>query len=156
MNRVVDVKNLWLRYGDGDWVLKNISFSVDTEKTVLIIGRSGCGKTSFARALTGVAQSIFGAEVKGEIWLCGKRLEEMGLREIQSCVQMVNQDPYTHFLEPIPIDDLVSYAETVYGESALEHVYRVAQAVGVKDLLERPITSLSGGQLKRLSIAKAL
>ncbi|MEL9941199.1 MAG: ATP-binding cassette domain-containing protein [Ignisphaera sp.] len=156
MNRIVDVKNLWLRYGDGNWVLKNISFSVDTEKTVLIIGRSGCGKTSFARALTGVAQSIFGAEVKGEIWLCGKRLEEMGLREIQSCVQMVNQDPYTHFLEPIPIDDLVSYAETVYGESALEHVYRVAQAVGVKDLLERPITSLSGGQLKRLSIAKAL
>ena len=156
MNRVVEVKNLWLKYVGGDWVLRDISFSVDTGKTVLIIGRSGCGKTSFARALTGVAQSVFGAEVKGEIWLCGKRLEDMDLREIQRCVQMVNQDPYTHFLEPIPLDDLVSYAETVYGENALEHVYRVAQAVGVRDLLEKPITSLSGGQLKRLSIAKAL
>ena len=156
MNNVVEVKNLWLRYKDGNWILKGLSFEASANEVILIVGRSGSGKSSFAKALIGIAQSIFGAEVSGEISLCSKRLDEMSLREVQMCVQIVNQDPYTHFLEPIPIDDLISYAEKFYGEEALSYVNKIVRLLNIESIVEKPITVLSNGQMRRISIAKTL
>uniref|UniRef100_A0A7J2U598 ATP-binding cassette domain-containing protein n=1 Tax=Ignisphaera aggregans TaxID=334771 RepID=A0A7J2U598_9CREN len=75
---IVKVKGLWLRYRvsmQGDWVLRSLDFEVEDRETVLVIGASGSGKTSLIRALTGVAQAVFGAEVQGEIELCFKSLK---------------------------------------------------------------------------------
>jgi energy-coupling factor transport system ATP-binding protein len=154
---VVKVKGLWLRYrGNSDWVLRSLNLTVLQGEFTLIIGASGSGKTSLIRALIGVAQNVFGAETLGEVELCSKRLEEMTVDEVQRCVQVVNQDPLTHFLDPLPYDDLLSYAERFYGEKAEDVVTNVLKLLNINDIAEKPITALSGGQLRRLAIAKAL
>ena len=154
---VVRVKGLWLRYrGSSDWVLRSLNLTVLQGEFTLIIGASGSGKTSLIRALIGVAQNVFGAEILGEVELCSKRLEEMTVDEVQQCVQVVNQDPLTHFLDPLPYDDLLSYAERFYGEKAEDAVRNVLKLFSIDDIAEKPITALSGGQLRRLAIAKAL
>ena len=156
---IVKVKGLWLRYRvsmQGDWVLRSLDFEVEDRETVLVIGASGSGKTSLIRALTGVAQAVFGAEVQGEIELCFKKLKELSTHDIQKCVQVVNQDPYTHFLEPVPLDDMLSYSERFYGNEAEEIVEKVVKLLDIEDIVNRPVITLSGGQLKRITIAKAL
>lgn len=156
---IVKVKGLWLRYRgskQGDWVLRSLNFEVQERETVLVVGASGSGKTSLIRALTGVAQAVFGAEVRGEVELCFRKLDELSTYDIQKCVQVVNQDPYTHFLEPIPLDDMLSYAERLYGSGAEKIVEKVTKLLGIEGVVSKPIIALSGGQLKRIAIAKAL
>ena len=155
-NAVAVVKDLWLRYSGSPWVLRGVNLELNRGEAVLIVGASGSGKTSLARALTGLAQNVFGAEVRGEVILCSRPLNEMDVYEVQRCVQLVNQDPYTHFLEPVPLDDLISYAEKLNRRQAIDAVRRVAQMMRVETVLEKPLSSLSGGQLRRLAIAKAL
>ncbi|MEM3981091.1 MAG: ATP-binding cassette domain-containing protein, partial [Ignisphaera sp.] len=94
--------------------------------------------------------------VSGEIKVCGRYVDELSSDELQRCIQVVNQDPFTHFLEPIAIDDLVSYAEKFYGGRSTEVVQEVAKVLRVENIISKPLTSLSGGQLRRLAIAKAL
>lgn len=155
-NAIVYVNNLWLRYGEGNWVLRGINLSVDKGKTILIAGPSGSGKTSLIRALTGSVTKIFGAEVRGEVRVCYKPINELNPEEVQKCIQIVNQDPYTHFLEPIAIDDLVNYAEKFYGDSSWNVIEKITKVLRIEDIISKPITNLSSGQLRRLAIAKAL
>lgn len=153
---VIDVKDLWLRYRESNWVLKGVSLKVLEGETVLIVGPSGGGKTSLARALTGLATKVFGAEVKGEIEVCSRPIHTLNHTELQKCIQFVNQDPYVHFLEPIAADDLISYAEKMYGNRAWEVVKSLAKMTNIEDLIVKPLTSLSGGQIRKLAIVKAL
>ena len=108
------------------------------------------------RALTGLAQTVLGAEVRGYVELCSRRIDEMSNDEIQRRIQIVNQDPYTHFLEPIPIDDLIGYAEKFYGDKAEEVVHKIIKALDIGSFVEKPLTHLSAGQLRKVAIAKAL
>lgn len=157
-NIVVHVENLWLRYEENKWLLKGVNLQIGVGESVLIIGSSGSGKTSLARALSGIAGKVFGAEVRGRIEVCFKSITDIDLNELRRCIQIVNQDPYTHFFEPIPIDDLISYIEKIYkdknkGHKLLEYILDMLK---IRHVTEKPITHLSGGYLRRLAIAKAL
>lgn len=157
MNEVViDVKNLWFKYREGKWILRGVNFYVKKGETVLIVGPSGGGKTSLARVLTGLAVPVFDAKVEGEILLCSRPIQTLNIDEIERCVQVVNQDPYTHFLEPVVFDDLISYAERLHGNRALEVVETVVNLLKLNDVVSKPIINLSCGQLRRAAIAKSL
>ncbi|MEM4682263.1 MAG: ABC transporter ATP-binding protein [Ignisphaera sp.] len=155
-NHVVYVDNLWVKYRDSDWVLKGVNLNIGKGESVLIVGSSGGGKTTLARALCGLAEKIFRVEIKGRIEICSKPVHQMDLYELQKCIQIVNQDPYTHFLEPIPIEDMITYAEGIYGSKSYEIVDHVLKMFKVEEIARKPIVNLSGGQLRRLAIAKAL
>jgi energy-coupling factor transport system ATP-binding protein len=155
---IIWVKDLWLRYrsSQNNWVLRSLNLVVQNGEVVLIVGASGSGKTSLVRALTGVAQALFNAEVRGEIKICFRNLSELNAYEIQRCIQVVNQDPYTHFLDPIPLDDMLSYAEKFYGNDADEVVKKVVKILGIENIVSKPTVALSGGQLRKVAIAKVL
>lgn len=151
-------RDLWFRYPSSSfWVLRGVNLEVFPGEIVLIVGSSGSGKTTLLRALTGVGVWVYGAEVKGEIYLAGRRLEKLSLEELRKSIQVVNQNPYTHFIEYVIGEDLRSSAEAIHGKIVGNRVLRkIVAALKLEDVLNKRFFELSGGQLRRVAVAKAL
>ncbi len=85
----VDFKNVWFAYNDENYVLKDISFSINPGETVAIVGHTGAGKTSIINILT-----RFYDINKGSILLDGINIEKLDKRELRKYVSMVLQDVF--------------------------------------------------------------
>ncbi len=152
----VVVEDLWFRYPHSGWVLRGLSLRVKRGETVLVIGPSGSGKTTLLRALTGVGKYIYGGRSRGRILLCGKSLEEYSLENLRRIIQVVNQNVYTHFIEHSIGSDLATQAYNVHRKAWREELEKVVNALGLKKELGKYFFELSGGQLRRAAVAKAL
>ncbi|MEZ0394126.1 MAG: ATP-binding cassette domain-containing protein [Desulfurococcaceae archaeon] len=157
MSAVLEIRDLWLRYGEGPWILGGVDLVVGRGEVHAIVGRVGSGKTTLARAVLGVAQELFGCEVRGEVRLAGRRLGELGREEIRRLVQYVSQNPYTHFVDYVLANDLLGTASRLVGRGrAREAVEEAAKATGAAGFLDRKYYELSGGEARRAAIAKSL
>ncbi len=158
MKKVLEVRDLWFRYPNSDWILKSLNLDVYEGETLLIIGKSGCGKTTLIRTLVGTGVNIYGGEIRGRVIADGRGLEEYSVEELRRVIQIVNQDPRTHFIYPNVYEDLYSYSLHIYGarEKAKEILDEISKYLGIKHILNRLYFELSGGELKRVAIAKAM
>ncbi|HET7339192.1 MAG TPA: phosphate ABC transporter ATP-binding protein PstB [Candidatus Dormibacteraeota bacterium] len=141
--------------------LKDVSFDVSDRRITAIIGPSGCGKSTLLRVFNRMYDLVPGARAEGTVMLDGEDIvTTRRLLELRQKVGMVFQRPSPF---PASIRDNVAFAPRLLGWSAS----RVKEAViaslesaalldEVKDRLDAPATSLSGGQLQRLSIARCL
>lgn len=155
---MLEVRNLWFRYPNSSWILKSLNLDVYEGETLLVIGRSGCGKTTLIRAIMGVGASIYGGEVRGRIVLDGREIGEYSIEELRRVIQIVNQDPRTHFIYPNIYEDLYTYALQIHRDEdrAGRALDEVSESLKIKHLLDRLYFEISGGELRRVVIAKAL
>lgn len=154
---VLVARDLWFRYpGSSSWVLRGVNLDVSPGTIVLIVGSSGSGKTTLLRALTGVGVWVYGGEMRGEVYLAGRKLDGLDLEELRRHIQVVNQNPYSHFIEYIVGEDLRSSAAAIYGKLGDKVLRKIVVALKLEDLLKKRFFELSGGQLRRVAIAKAL
>jgi energy-coupling factor transport system ATP-binding protein len=158
MQKVLRVRGLRVRYAGGDWVLKGLNFELGKGEVVLIIGESGSGKTTFVRAITGLAGRVYNAVVEGYIEISGKPLAEWGWEEVRDKIGVVLQNPRATLVYPIVYDDLISHAYSIYGsaDSAERALSNATKLLRISHLLNKHVDQLSGGELRRVSIAKAL
>jgi len=154
----LEVKDLWFRYSkSSEWVLRGLSLRLYPGEVALVLGASGSGKTTLLRAITGVGRWIYGGDIRGTVLLGGTPLEDLDIDGIRRSIQVVNQNPYTHFIEHLVGRDLLSAATQLYGEELGYRVFtRVTTALKLEGLLGRRFFELSGGQLRRVAVAKAL
>jgi len=145
---IIEIKDLWFRYKNSEWILKNLKLAIAKGELVLIIGSSGAGKTTLTRVLTGSALYIYGGEIKGYIKINGRDISYLSIEELRSIIQVINQNPYTHFIYPRIIDDLVNYAYTFYKDlsKAVNTVKEVSRWLNIEGVLEKNIFEVSGGQ----------
>jgi len=152
----IDFKNVWFAYNDKDYVLKDISFSINPGETVAIVGHTGAGKTSIINILT-----RFYDINKGSILLDGINIEELDKRELRKYVSMVLQDV---FLFSGNIESNINLNNDSIDKSK---ILEAAAAVGAdkfidalpdkygEEVKERGAT-LSVGQKQLISFARAL
>jgi phosphate transport system ATP-binding protein len=157
-------KNLSFHYGKVQ-ALKSIDLKVAKNKVTALIGPSGCGKTTFLRCFNRMHDLYPGNRYEGEIMLYPENLNIVGRGvdpiEVRMRIGMVFQKP-----NPFPksIYENVAYGLRVRGvsrRSVLDE--KVEQALRgaaiwdeVKDRLHGLAFNLSGGQLQRICIARAL
>lgn len=158
-NRVkaIEVENLWYRYsGSNNWVLRGINFIIYHGETVAIVGPFGCGKTTLFRVLTGIAEKVYGGELRGEIRIYGKNLREYNAKELTKQIGILFQNPLLQFIDYVVEDDMYSFAEEYYHER--EYIEKQISAVldffSVKKYAKKRVFELSGGELRRVAIAK--
>jgi ABC-type dipeptide/oligopeptide/nickel transport system ATPase subunit len=139
------------------WIIDNVSLSVRENESIGIVGESGSGKSTLIRILNGMLPVS-----QGTVRIGGKDIEERikeGKRSVQRFGQMVFQSPRGSFDPRMRLARSIS--EPV---RALERrlpseneVAEVMERVGLSEgLLDRYPHQLSGGQLQRVSLARAL
>ncbi len=130
------LENVGVRTADGRWLIRHVSFSVHRGELVTIIGPNGGGKTTTVRAALGIATP---AE--------GRRILKPGM-----VVAYVPQRFHVDVTLPLTVDRLLSLA----APSTRRQRVQALESTGVHGCLDRPVQSLSGGELQRVLIARAL
>ena len=135
---------------DGRKVLGPCSFSVAEGACFAVVGPNGSGKTTLAEILVGLLEPT-----AGELWLCGERVRLPLARSLRRSVGYVAQQPFA--LPGAVADNLLLAARThARGAAAVELVRDMTNMLEISDLLDRPERKLSVGQLRMVSMARAL
>jgi oligopeptide/dipeptide ABC transporter ATP-binding protein len=137
-----------------------ISFALDERETVGIVGESGCGKTTTGRLLLKLLEPT-----AGDITLDGYRLQMLAgpdLRKFRQRAQLVFQNPFDAFNPRFTLQRALAEPLVNAGIARAEHEARLRLALrrvhldGITDLLGKYPHELSGGQLQRAVLARAL
>ncbi|MER9937603.1 ABC transporter ATP-binding protein [Mesorhizobium sp. M0088] len=138
--------------------VEGVSFSIAPNETLALVGESGCGKSTTAKALAGLVP------YSGDIAVGGRNLSGLGRdqrKAVRRDVQMIFQDPYASLDPRMRVGDLVAEPLLIHGiASKQERSDRVAalfERVGLSaDQMELYPHEFSGGQRQRVCIARAL
>lgn len=136
----LEAKNVGFRYDPKNWIFRNQTLSISAGEVVGLIGPSGCGKTTFARMLAGYTKPV-----EGNILLNGSALPQKGYQP----VQLVFQHPEKAVNPKWRMEQILSEA----GKLEVEWL----EVIGIKkEWLRRWPNELSGGELQRFCVARAL
>ena len=160
-HKIIEVKNLKKYYPSGGKTLKaldGVSFEICEGEIMGVVGESGCGKSTLGRSVLRLFPIT-----EGEILFDGTDISRMNRRELKPYrknMQMIFQNPYSSFNPKQKIGSALYEVGRVYGmdERALhEKVEQLMEYISLPlDMLHRSPGELSGGQLQRLAIARAL
>ncbi len=154
---IFNIKNLSFTYPDTKIpALNEINLTVNSGDFVLLIGESGCGKTTLLRMLKKEI-SPFG-NTKGEIFYKGNKIENIDLHTCASEIGFIMQDPDSQI-----VTDKV-YRELAFGLENLGYnntdirlkVSEFATYFGLSDLFNKDTNSLSGGEKQLLNLASVM
>lgn len=144
-------------------VLKHVSLDVRRGELVVLMGRSGSGKSSLCYALNGLVPQFIRGEWTGTVTVHGQPTTESPVWKQANSVGMVFQDFETQLVSTNVEAELRCALEAQCGthdfadeESFREHVRRLLDLVGLPGLERRDPFSLSGGQRQRLVVASVL
>lgn len=143
------VKNLQKKFGDFTAV-QSSSFTIEDGEFFMLLGPSGCGKTTTLRMIAGLE-----LPTSGEIWIDGEEVaqEPASQRDIAFVFQMFALYPHMNVRKNISYP-LIS--QGMPRAQVREKVNEVASLLGIKDILDKPISGLSGGDRQRVALGRAI
>ena len=155
--KVSSIKKTFLKDGESNTVINDVSFTVKKGQCVGIVGESGCGKSTTVRVILGLLNFD-----EGEIILSGNKLSpqnKIRLKEIQGKIQIVFQMPTESFNPRIKLGKSIKEAmkkilTSEEKEVKLKKLFEECQLS--YDLADRYPKEVSGGQCQRAAIARAL
>lgn len=152
MSKVIEIKGLSYRYGDGTQALGVVDLDIFEGESVAVIGPNGAGKSTLLLHLNGILHG------EGLVEVLGNELTKENSRGIRGRVGLVFQDPEDQLFSTTVFDD-VAFGPLNMGCPKSEIKEKVARAlgqVGMEEYGERCPHHLSYGEKKRISIATVL
>lgn len=154
------LKNVSFTYQGGETLaLENISVKISSGEFVVVSGHSGAGKTTLARALSGVLIHAYGGELKGSIAISGKYADEYeDVTALSEKVGMVFDDADAQLIFTTVEEEILTGLETrnISEADALQKLDEIYKITSTRHLKDRAPHTLSGGQKQRVAIAAAL
>ncbi len=158
---LVRVENMVVEFpisGGTVHAVSDVSFDLVEGETLGIVGESGCGKSTTARAAIQLPRPT-----SGSVWFKGTDITKIStehMRQIRPEFQMIFQDPISSLNPRRTVHEIISEGLRVWGPNAswnLETIDELMEAVGIDPRYgERKPHQFSGGQCQRISIARAL
>ena len=152
----IEFENVWFAYQGEDWILKDVSFTIEPGQRVAFVGATGAGKSSILN-LIGRYYDI----QKGRITIDGVDIKEMSTDELRSAIGQVQQDV---FMFTGDIKGNIRLKNNNISEEEIKEAARYVNADGFIEQLEHgydePVTergaTLSAGQRQLISFARTL
>ena len=149
----LEIKELYFSYLSGKPVLQNIHFRIEKGEMVSIVGKNGAGKSTLSSLICGFIKPD-----RGEILLNGSDISGLSIKERGEVIGLVMQNPNQMISKPMIYDE-VALGLAVRGvpeEEMKERVYDTLKICGLYPFRNWPVSALSFGQKKRVTIASIL
>lgn len=150
---ILEMKNVKFSYESGKEILHGVSFKVNRGEMVSIVGRNGAGKSTISKLICG-----FYKPTEGQILFNGRDLVNDTIKERAEKIGIVMQNP-NQMISKTMIFDEVALGLKVRGVSEDEiknRVFETLKICGLYEFRNWPISALSFGQKKRVTIASIL
>lgn len=150
---LLEIKNLNFSYKIGKPILENIDFNVKKREILAIAGKNGAGKSTLSNIICGFLQPG-----SGNILFEGKDISPLSIKERGERIGLVMQNP-NQMISKAMIFDEVALGLQVRGvteEETKERVYETLKICGLYPYRNWPVSALSFGQKKRVTIASIL
>jgi len=138
--------------------LADFSVELHPGEFVLVVGPSGAGKSTFLRSLNGLVPHFYGGQWAGAINVMGRNPVALAPKGMADLVGFVFQDPEAQFVVDTVEDELAFAMENFALPQATmrKRVEEVLDQMGIAELRDRRINTLSGGEKQRVAIAAVL
>ena len=145
----LEVKNLSKNF-DSTAAVKNISFTIEKNKTLGLLGPNGCGKTTSIGMMLGLITPS-----EGEIIINDKKLNSKNRINLLSMMNFAS--PYIELPKKLTVMENLSVYARMYGVTNIkQNIQEMANDLGLEDFLNKKTGELSSGQKNRVSLAKSL
>ncbi|MDQ7093461.1 energy-coupling factor transporter ATPase [Desulfosporosinus sp. PR] len=155
----IELTNLSYHYPNTEEAgLKNISLSVKKGKFIVLMGKTGAGKTTLSLCLNGLIPQLLGGKLTGQVKVAGRDVSKTPVQLMSKFLGLVLQDPETQLIGRTVEED------TAFGPRNLsvplaeiqQKVDHTLEKVKLKGYNQRLTEELSGGEKQRLAIAGVL
>ena len=159
---IIELRNVSFAYGDADEntprALDDVCLTVRQGDFVGVIGPSGAGKSTLASVMSGAIPHHFSGQLFGATLVDGKDTCDVTLTDISRLVGSVLQDIDTQMVASVVEDEMLFGLENfgVPHDQIEARAAETLETVGISDLREREIATLSGGQKQKVAIAAIL
>jgi iron complex transport system ATP-binding protein len=150
---IIRIQEVEVRYGSFK-VLDDVSMDVGEGEVVAVLGPNGSGKTTLLKTIDGILRPV-----KGSVYIDSKEVSRLSRRDVAKLAGFVPQ--HINVMRGVRVVDFVLTGRRPHIGIApaardLEVVLRYLRYVDAEHLADRDITELSGGELQRILIARAL
>ncbi len=154
---MIELKQVSFTYsaGEKENSLSNIDLSIGDGEVVLLCGESGCGKTTVTRLVNGLIPHYYEGELDGTVLVNGREISKLPLYETAKLVGSVFQNPRTQFFNVDTTSELAFGAENLGlpVDEIEEKVENTVGEFGIRNLMDRSIFKLSGGEKQKIACA---
>ena len=149
---ILKVERLSVSYGDNPAIIEDLSFSLKKGERLAIVGKNGAGKSTLAKALCGFVPS------QGKLTYKGQDISQDSIAERSERIGFVLQNPNQMISQTMIFDEVALGLRLRGIEEAEveERVHEVLKTCGLYSFRKWPISALSFGQKKRVTIASIL
>jgi energy-coupling factor transport system ATP-binding protein len=156
---VLELDRVSYRYPRGERpALADVTLELAAGELVVVAGASGSGKSTLLRTACGLVPHFHGGEFTGRAVVAGMDSREHGPGELAAAVGTLFQDPESQVVMGTPRAELAFPLENRGDQPAAvaRAVEEAALALGIAHLLDRPTSTLSGGELQRVALGAAI
>lgn len=150
-----NIENLFFKY-NSKYTLSDINFDIKTNEVLGVLGPNGSGKTTLIKLLDNILKPE-----KGTIKLFNKNINKYKREELAKIIAYVPQNIDIVF--PFTVIEVVLMGRAPFlnsfgfeNDKDYEIAFKVIEKLDIKDIINKPYNSLSGGEKQRVSIARAL
>ena len=152
---LIDLRNLYKRFGPLV-VLNGVNLQIDAGKCLVVLGASGSGKSVLLKHIVGLLRPD-----QGEVWFDGQRIDQLPERKLMQVRQRFGfLFQMGALFDSLTVEDNVAFPLVEHTHKSAEEVHQVAQQklalVGLPDAGKKMPGELSGGQRKRVALARAI
>ena len=149
---ILKVEGLSVSYGDNPAIIEDMSFSLKKGERLAIVGKNGAGKSTLAKALCGFVPS------QGKLTYKGQDISQDSIAERSERIGLVLQNPNQKISQTMIFDEVALGLRLrgIEETEVEERVHEVLKTCGLYSFRKWPISALSFGQKKRVTIASIL